>query len=84
MTVDETQAASPSHPASPEERHGMIAVAAYFLAEQRGFVPGQAERDWQLAEHQIDRMLERLREAGKPTNGLSANDIRNALRFWSD
>lgn len=80
MTPEVLKLTSPS----AEERHGMIAVAAYFLAEHRGFLPGQAERDWELAEQQIDRMLERLRQAGKPTNGLSATEIRNALQLRSD
>lgn len=80
MTAEESKLTSPS----AEERHSMIAVAAYYLSEQRGFLPGQAERDWELAEHQIDRMLERLRQAGKPTEGLSTSDIRNALRRWPD
>ncbi|WPL17750.1 hypothetical protein Thiowin_02789 [Thiorhodovibrio winogradskyi] len=79
MTAESSTITGPN----AEERHSMIAVAAYFLAEQRGFLPGEAERDWKLAEHQIDRMLERLRQAGQPTEGLSATDIRNALRLWS-
>jgi predicted nucleic acid-binding protein len=44
---------SPSH----EERERMIAVAAYYLAEHRGFAPGREQQDWQQAERQIDRML---------------------------
>ncbi|EIC21240.1 DUF2934 domain-containing protein [Thiorhodovibrio frisius] len=80
MTAETFTVTSPN----AEERHSMIAVAAYFLAEQRGFLPGEAERDWELAEHQIECMLERLRQAGKPTEGLSATDIRNALRLLSD
>lgn len=80
MTAEAPKLTSPS----AEERHGMIAVAAYYLSEHRGFLPGQAKRDWELAEQQIDRMLERLRQAGKPTNGLSATEIRNALRLRSD
>ena len=42
---------------SPEERYKMISVAAYYLAEQRGFLPGHEETDWQQAAQAIDHML---------------------------
>lgn len=42
---------------TPEQRVHMIAVAAYFLAEHRGFVGGDPQEDWSHAEAQIDRML---------------------------
>ena len=35
------------------ERHQMISEAAYFLAEQRGFVPGFEELDWLQAEKSL-------------------------------
>ncbi|GAB0147381.1 hypothetical protein McPS_01210 [Marichromatium sp. PS1] len=35
----------------------MIAEAAYYLAERRGFAPGGAERDWLAAERTIDALL---------------------------
>lgn len=38
----------------------MIATAAYFIAEQRGFVAGHEEEDWYRAEATIDRQLPRL------------------------
>lgn len=38
-------------------RHTMIAEAAYFKAEQRGFAPGQELRDWLAAEREIDARL---------------------------
>jgi hypothetical protein len=41
----------------PEERHHMIATAAYFRAEQRGFSCGCAKEDWIHGEAQIDAML---------------------------
>lgn len=43
----------------PEERQQMIAEAAYYIAEQRGFVPGQHEQDWLEAERQVDETLSR-------------------------
>ncbi|NKN33138.1 DUF2934 domain-containing protein [Marichromatium bheemlicum] len=42
---------------SAARRHQMIAVAAYYLAEQRGFAPGGAEADWLAAERAVDVML---------------------------
>lgn len=44
----------------PELRHEMIAAAAYFIAEQRGFVPGHEVEDWCRAEAAIDKQLPRL------------------------
>jgi hypothetical protein len=35
----------------------MIAVAAYFLAEKRGFAPGCELDDWLKAETEIDARL---------------------------
>jgi len=42
---------------SEEERERMIAEAAYFNAEHRGFMPGDPKQDWLLAEKQIDQQL---------------------------
>lgn len=36
------------------ERRDAIAVAAYFLAERRGFEPGHELEDWCAAETQVD------------------------------
>jgi hypothetical protein len=40
-----------------EDRRRLIAEAAYFRAEQRGFVPGQEFEDWLAAEIEIDALL---------------------------
>jgi DNA anti-recombination protein RmuC len=48
---------------SAEQRHRMIEEAAYYLAQQRGFAPGNATGDWLEAEAQIDRMLAEQRPA---------------------
>lgn len=42
---------------SPEQRRSMIARAAYYRAEQRGFAPGEEVGDWLAAEAEIDRAL---------------------------
>ena len=44
-------------PVSAEVRRLMIAEAAYYVAERRGFAPGNAVEDWLLAEKQIDAAL---------------------------
>ena len=38
---------------SPAERHAMIAEAAYYIAEQRGFQPGHELEDWLCAEREV-------------------------------
>lgn len=42
---------------SAEERYRMIATAAYYRAERRGFAPGGELEDWYAAEVEIDRRL---------------------------
>lgn len=43
----------------PEQRHAMIADAAYFRAERHSFDPGHELEDWLEAEREIDAALER-------------------------
>ena len=43
----------------PEQRCSMIAEAAYYRAEHRGFDPGHELEDWVAAEREIDGMLMR-------------------------
>jgi hypothetical protein len=40
-----------------EDRFRMIAEAAYFRAEQRGFVPGSELEDWLAAEIEVEDLL---------------------------
>lgn len=40
-----------------EERHRLIAEAAYLIAEKRGFQGGSPEQDWYDAVAQIDQMI---------------------------
>ena len=42
---------------SPGERAKMIAEAAYYLAEKRGFGHGQDLADWAAAEKQVDALI---------------------------
>jgi hypothetical protein len=41
----------------PARRRAMIAEAAYYCAEQRGFDPGRELDDWLAAESRIDAAL---------------------------
>ena len=41
-----------------EERIRMIAEAAYFRAERRGFATGGEMEDWVRAESEIDRLIQ--------------------------
>ncbi len=42
---------------TPEVRRQMIAEAAYFRAEARGFAPGHELEDWVAAEQEVDLIL---------------------------
>lgn len=44
------------------DREEMIAVAAYFRAEHRGFDGGDPVVDWLAAESEVDAMLDNLQE----------------------
>jgi hypothetical protein len=41
----------------PETHEAMIAEAAYYKAEQRGFMPGYEVADWLEAEREVEAML---------------------------
>jgi hypothetical protein len=41
----------------PEQRAALIAEAAFFRAEKRGFAPGHETEDWLAAEAEVDAML---------------------------
>jgi hypothetical protein len=59
------QVGSPDVPAqvSPEERHRLIAAAAYRRYEQRGGAPGDPVNDWLEAEREVDLSLVQPSEA---------------------
>ena len=48
-------------PETQELRKHYIEVAAYYIAEQRGFETGGADNDWAQAELEIDRMFDEMR-----------------------
>jgi hypothetical protein len=41
----------------PGQRNALIAKAAYFRAESRGFAPGHETEDWLAAEAEVDAKL---------------------------
>jgi LmbE family N-acetylglucosaminyl deacetylase len=45
----------------PEKRAALIAEAAYFRAEKRGFAPGNEAQDWLAAEQEVDAALMRAK-----------------------
>ena len=42
---------------APEQRRQLVQVAAYFIAERRGFESGREIEDWFEAEAEVERML---------------------------
>jgi hypothetical protein len=48
----------------PEQRAALIAEAAFFRAEKRGFEPGHEVDDWLAAETEVDARLMRSAETG--------------------
>jgi hypothetical protein len=50
-------AVSATPPIDPERRRALIAEAAYFRAERRGFAPGHEAEDWLAAEVEVDTAL---------------------------
>ncbi len=80
-------ASNPAHGITPEQRYRMIAEAAYYLAEKRGFAGGDMAADWLQAEAEIDRKLQgqerpptdieqRVRTALAGDPGVIAQEVR--------
>jgi hypothetical protein len=49
------------HPYSAEQKRRMIAEAAYYRAQKRGFANSDPVQDWLVAEAEIDEYFENLR-----------------------
>jgi len=43
--------------AGASQRHAMVAEAAFFIAQSRGFLPDRQLDDWLAAEHEVDQRL---------------------------
>jgi hypothetical protein len=50
-----TPAAKPA--LNAEQRNHYVEVAAFYIAERRGFAPGNAADDWCAAEAEVDRLI---------------------------
>ncbi len=48
---------------TPRQRRAMIAEAAYYKAQARGFADGDIVRDWTEAEAEIDARILRVSDA---------------------
>ena len=51
----------------PEQRAALIAEAAFFRAEKRGFATGHEVEDWLAAESEVDAKLMHAVESGSRT-----------------
>jgi hypothetical protein len=51
----------------PEQRAALIAEAAFFRAEKRGFAAGHEVEDWLAAESEVDAKLMYTVESGQRT-----------------
>lgn len=40
-----------------EQRHNYIEVAAFYVAQRRGFAPGNPVDDWAMAEREVDGLI---------------------------
>ncbi|MBE0548159.1 MAG: DUF2934 domain-containing protein, partial [Rubrivivax sp.] len=56
-TVEVDLSVEPSETSDQPRRQVMIAEAAFFIAQARGFVPGQELDDWLAAESEVDQRL---------------------------
>lgn len=66
-------------------REEMIAVAAYFRAERRGFAPGEAHDDWLAAAAEIDRQLQAddtARETAAKAKQKFQRQLAAQLKDW--
>ena len=61
-----TLADPPSPAMSEQARRTMIAEAAYYHAERRGFAPGGEEHDWLRAEAEVDALLKSAAHGRRP------------------
>jgi len=67
---------------SREQRHEMVAVAAYLRAERRGFSPGREMEDWYEAAAAVDALLTSMRRLRVTRREYERVGLRNALRLW--
>ena len=69
----------------PGQRFRMIAEAAFFRAEKRGFAGGDEAKDWLEAEVEIDALLQQQLESGKEdgmTRKVFQKKLETQLKKW--
>ena len=49
--------AAPKRTVSAEQRNNYVEIAAFYIAERRGFAPGDLVADWLAAEAEIDQLI---------------------------
>ena len=64
---------------TPEQRYQMIAEAAYYHAERRGFIIGDTAQDWLDAEVEIDRILQQQLAQGETSQGTAKQAFQQKL-----
>ena len=64
---------------TPEQRYQMIAEAAYYHAERRGFIIGDTTQDWLDAEAEIDRILQRQLAQGETSQATAKQVFQQKL-----
>jgi predicted nucleic acid-binding Zn-ribbon protein len=72
---------------SPEQRYQMIAEAAYFRAEKRGFMGGDMAQDWLEAEAEIDDFLKQQAKSNKKravTQKAFLKKLEKQIKEWDD
>lgn len=82
----ETVAEQKAMSLTPEQRYQMIAQAAYYRAERRGFIIGDTTQDWLDAEVEIDRILQQQLGQGETLQGKAKQafqqKIEAQLKDW--
>lgn len=64
--ANKKKTAPPPAGVTDKERYLLIAEAAYYRAEQRGFAPGHDLQDWLDAETEVERLLAGTRPGPAP------------------
>lgn len=78
--MNPTSTRAPGAPTT-DERRKMVEIAAYFLAEHRGFAPGGEDADWLRAEQAIDAMIADGLHGDSAHPAVFTERIRNALKL---
>jgi hypothetical protein len=69
---------------TPEERHRIIAQAAFVKAQRRHFRDGNADDDWFEAEAEVEAMLARRASMRAPIRNLGDSWDRPGLAWLDD